>query len=60
VGRFVAARLKQAAEKVGSVTSAANAADENKIPIAALKRCATQSQTFSAACKSRALRKTDS
>jgi len=39
-----------AAENVAWVTSAAKAADENKVLIAALKRCATQNQTFSAAC----------
>jgi len=33
------------------VTSAAKAADGNKAFIAALKRCATPNQTFSAACK---------
>ena len=33
---------EQAAKKVESVTSAAKAATENKVFIAALKRCATQ------------------
>jgi hypothetical protein len=46
----VTARLEQLAEKVESVTSAAKAADGNKGFIAALKRCATKNQTFSAAC----------
>jgi len=40
----------EAAEKVGLVTSAAEAADGNKGFIAALKRCATQNQSFSATC----------
>jgi len=42
---------EEAAGKVKSVTSAAKAADKNKVLIAALKRCATQNQTFSAACE---------
>jgi len=42
---------EEAAEKVESVTSAAKAADQNKVVIAALKRCATQNQTFSAVCE---------
>ena len=37
--------------RVFIMTSAAKAANENKVVIAALKRCATQSQTFSAACE---------
>jgi len=44
-------RLKQSTEKVESVTSAAKAADENKILTAALKSCATQNQTLSPACE---------
>jgi hypothetical protein len=39
----------QAAEKMESVSSAAKAAEGSKVLIAALQRCATQSQTFSAA-----------
>jgi hypothetical protein len=42
---------QEAAQKVGSVTSAAKAADQNKAVIAGLKRCATQNQTISAACE---------
>ena len=42
-----AQRPREAAEKVESVTSAAEAAHENKVFIAALKRCATQNQPFS-------------
>jgi len=38
------ARLKQGAEKVGPVTSAAKAGNENSALIAALKRCATPNQ----------------
>jgi hypothetical protein len=40
---------EEAAEKVVWVTSAAEAADGNRGLIVALKRCATQNQTFSAA-----------
>ncbi|HEX9111856.1 MAG TPA: hypothetical protein VF845_10295 [Terriglobales bacterium] len=40
----------QATEKFGSVTSAAKAANERTVLIAALKRCATQNQISSAAC----------
>jgi len=39
-------RREEAAEKMGPVTSAAKAADGDKSFIAALKRCATQNQTF--------------
>jgi len=45
-----ARRTIQATEKFGSVTSAAKAANEETVLIAALKRSATQTQTFSAAC----------
>jgi hypothetical protein len=40
---------EEAAEEVESVTSAAEADNGNRGLIAALKRCATQNQTFSAA-----------
>jgi hypothetical protein len=43
--------VTQPPEKVESVTSAAKAADENKVLTAALKRCATRNQTFSAVWK---------
>jgi hypothetical protein len=42
---------KQFAEKLGLGTSGAKALTENKELIAALKRCATQNQSFSANCK---------
>jgi endonuclease III related protein len=41
--------LIQATEKIGPVTPAAKAANEKAVLIAALTRCATQSQTLSAA-----------
>jgi hypothetical protein len=44
-------RLKQFAEKHDPSTSAAKACTEEKGFIAALKRCATQNQGFSANCK---------
>jgi endonuclease III related protein len=39
-----------ATEKIGSVTSAAKAANKKTVLIAALKRCATPNRIFSAAC----------
>src|SRR5208337_930339 len=42
---------EQAAEKVPFVTSGAKARGDKKAVIAALKRCATQNQSFSAACE---------
>ena len=42
---------EQAGEKVGAATSAAKAATEEKTLTAALKRCATQNLTSSAACE---------
>jgi len=49
---------EEVAEKVESLTSAAKA-DGNRVLIAALKRCATQNQTFSAACEAVRLPKPD-
>jgi hypothetical protein len=46
---------EEAAEKAESATSAANAADGHKAFIAALKRCATENQSFSAARKALSL-----
>jgi epoxyqueuosine reductase QueG len=46
-------------QKAQSQPSAAKAANGNKGLIAALKRCATQKLTFSAACKAAPSRKTD-
>src|SRR6266852_8099774 len=40
----------QAAEKCNSSTAAAKARIENRASIAALKRCSTQNQNFSAVC----------
>jgi len=45
----------EAAEKVNFATSAAKAADENAALIAALKRCATQSQSSFRSLFSRAV-----